>query len=443
MQNLIIEAIKFIRQKKNRPSPEAIFRYVNESGEDDITEFKETIINMINDELIQNRGREGNISYFLTEATNAHKENPIVYNSERKGDVSNLNLADKSSDHFEESAFSQHDDKSIEILEETDSIKFVEHYIDEMAVKFRKGKPDIYLLYERMIIELKAQIDLIKSSQLDTISILKEEINYIRNELQSKNDLIATLLSTQIKLANDSTKSQMINENGNKNMDLNQISENLFYQSQSNMLTGISETHSVKGNLNTASIKKYVPTKLLNQNKQSGGKDDDTSRPYFVEVIGDSHLNAINENGLNSKERNRKVKVRRWPGGSVEDMCDLVKPALRNNPNEIIIHAGSNDMPKPSNVMRDFKTLTNFVKEHSPDVKLTISSIMVRNDFNGIHNKINEINAKLRNYCDQNDLGFIDNSNIDESFLGQYKLHMSKAGTSMLAKNILNHMNQG
>ena len=83
------------------------------------------------------------------------------------------------------------------------------------------------------------------------------------------------------------------------------------------------------------------------------------------------------------------------------------------------------------------------MKESAPNTKLTFSSILIRKDSAKIpENMIADINGRLKNYCAQNDLGYIDNSNIDASMLGKRKLHMNKKGSSFLAKNIINHMNQ-
>ena len=154
-----------------------------------------------------------------------------------------------------------------------------------------------------------------------------------------------------------------------------------------------------------------------------------------------SHLNAISEHGLGSKQHNRLVKVKRWSGGDMKDMADIIKPAMRKNPTDIIIHAGSNNLSKEGNIMKDVKNLHKFVKENGPDIKLTFSNIMVRRDIK-VDQRREEFNKNLKNYCDQNNLGYIDNTNIGEEHLGRGKLHMSKRGTSILANNFINYMNQ-
>ena len=116
---------------------------------------------------------------------------------------------------------------------------------------------------------------------------------------------------------------------------------------------------------------------------------------------------------------------------------------MRKKPDEIIVHVGCNDITNNINYLANVKKMNKMAKADVPDTKLTFSSIIIRKDGKDIKDTtIRDLNANLKNYCHQNDLGFIDNSNIDESHLGKLKLHLSKRGSSLLAKNIRDHMNQ-
>ena len=82
------------------------------------------------------------------------------------------------------------------------------------------------------------------------------------------------------------------------------------------------------------------------------------------------------------------------------------------------------------------------MKDDTLETKLSFSSILIRMDDKDIkEHTIREINSNLKNYCQQNNLGFIENFNFDESFLGKQKLHLNKRGSSLLAQNIRDHMN--
>ena len=99
---------------------------------------------------------------------------------------------------------------------------------------------------------------------------------------------------------------------------------------------------------------------------------------------------------------------------------------------EIIIHAGCSDLSNNTNPQSNIKKITKLVKDEVPECKLTFSKIEKTSQ-----KLISETNKHIKNYCEQNNCGFIDYSNIDESLLGQKKLHMSKKDASMVTKNIL------
>ena len=53
-----------------------------------------------------------------------------------------------------------------------------------------------------------------------------------------------------------------------------------------------------------------------------------------------------------------------------------------------------------------------------------------------------DTNARLKNFCLQKGIGFIDNSGIKEFDLGKRKLHLNRKGNSAFAKNLLHHINR-
>ena len=65
-----------------------------------------------------------------------------------------------------------------------------------------------------------------------------------------------------------------------------------------------------------------------------------------------------------------------------------------------------------------------------PATQITFWSIVLRTDFN----------AKIRNFCKQKNIAFIDNGNINESHFGTKKLHLNRKGNFALAKNLLNYL---
>ena len=147
-------------------------------------------------------------------------------------------------------------------------------------------------------------------------------------------------------------------------------------------------------------------------------------------------FNGIHERGMN-KDENIKVKVRKYPGASSIDILDHIKPSLRKASEQIIIHAGTNDISNNTNYLKNVKKIVKVVKENWKDPKLSFSSVICCTDVKDIADTINTTNSHLQNYCKRQNAGFIDNGNIKKSDLNPKELHLHERGSSKLAKNLL------
>ena len=184
-------------------------------------------------------------------------------------------------------------------------------------------------------------------------------------------------------------------------------------------------------------INKNKKVKEVSKNDKKNAEQRESKR---VEIVGDSILNGIEENGL-KKIPQTLIKVRKHPGATSIDILDHIRPVIRRKPNHIIIHAGTNDITKGINYLKNVKIIAREIQEESPSTKVSFSSLMVRTDIENGLEQVVEINARLKNFCMQNELGFIDNSpNIKEESLGKKKLHPNKKGTSLLVRNFLNYL---
>ena len=114
-------------------------------------------------------------------------------------------------------------------------------------------------------------------------------------------------------------------------------------------------------------------------------------------------------------------------------MEDHVKPVLRENPDEIILHIGTNDLPsgkENKDIAEAIINLAMSVKTQSCGV--SISSITVRKDKH--QNKVQEINDQLRDLCQARNVNFIDHSkSIKPQHLNKSRLHLTRRGTSILS----------
>ena len=159
--------------------------------------------------------------------------------------------------------------------------------------------------------------------------------------------------------------------------------------------------------------------------------------PFNIEsTIGDSMLNGIHERAMN-KDENIKVKIRKYPDASSVDILDHIKPSLREAPEQIIIHAGTNDISNNTNYLKNVKKIVKLVKETCKDTKLSFSSVICRTNIKDFTDTINTTNSHLENYCKQENVRFIMNGNIKKLDLNSKGLHLHERGSSKLVKNLL------
>ena len=90
--------------------------------------------------------------------------------------------------------------------------------------------------------------------------------------------------------------------------------------------------------------------------------------------------------------------------------------------------------------MQKKKNLVKKIRDTLPATKIAFSRIALRRDRRNINESRTDFNAKLRNFCKQKNIGFIDNGIINESHLGMKKLHLNRKGNSALAKNLPNYL---
>ena len=81
--------------------------------------------------------------------------------------------------------------------------------------------------------------------------------------------------------------------------------------------------------------------------------------------------------------------------------------------------------------------MVKLARETLKGIEFFHSSIICRNDIKDIDGKINETNSYLKNYCEQQNFGFIINNNINKADLAAKSLHIKERGSSKLAKNII------
>jgi hypothetical protein len=168
------------------------------------------------------------------------------------------------------------------------------------------------------------------------------------------------------------------------------------------------------------------------QNRDQNGCD--------VVIIGDSITKHIHGHRLSRKH---KVKNMSFPGATVEDMVDFVKPIIRKRPKKIILHVGTNNLKRdnPEKIGKKIIDLANDLKKQHSSVEIAISSIIHRTDDTLLNAKVDKVNESLEKSCVDNNFGFICNDNIKHDCLNVGGLHLILKGTINLAANFRKHIN--
>ena len=138
---------------------------------------------------------------------------------------------------------------------------------------------------------------------------------------------------------------------------------------------------------------------------------------------------------------NKKVKVATFPGCTIRDMRDHIKPVLRKNPHQLIIHVGTNslrDCETPSACSEEIINLVSSIKRDATNTDVVLSSLTARSDDEQLAIQEEEINSTLSDFCRQNQWNIIAHSDIvAEHHLNRSGLHLNRIETSRLARNFL------
>ena len=154
-----------------------------------------------------------------------------------------------------------------------------------------------------------------------------------------------------------------------------------------------------------------------------------------VYIVGDSMLNGLDERKM--KTGNGNVKVRAHPAATVTDMLDYLKPISRKQPSHLILHVGTNDINSqtPVEILGNFERVKDMIANESPETRLIISSLILRNDNIELNSKIGSLNESLRKFCV--DMTYVDNINRGVEALQK---RLNRTGTIHLGMNFKRYM---
>ena len=147
-------------------------------------------------------------------------------------------------------------------------------------------------------------------------------------------------------------------------------------------------------------------------------------------IVGDSILSGLEENRL----KKYKVKIRSLKGAYIDDMYDHLKPYLKKEPTNIVLHIGSNDatIKTYDQILKEVLRLKDFILSVLPNVKLYISCPTARVDNLDAHITLCKLGRIIKSWENS-----ISNDNIDRYCLGKKGLHLNQKGSGRLALNYI------
>ena len=84
-------------------------------------------------------------------------------------------------------------------------------------------------------------------------------------------------------------------------------------------------------------------------------------------------VNDISEKGLSV---NLKVKLVNFLGGTSKKILEKLDDIIKKQPDDLIVHVGTNDLTNNINLLTNVKKIFNKVSKESPSTSIAFSSII-------------------------------------------------------------------
>ena len=150
-------------------------------------------------------------------------------------------------------------------------------------------------------------------------------------------------------------------------------------------------------NNNTSSVNETVTendeileTESSSPSSNSKQKRETQTEPSIkkkkIVLTGDSMGNGISKKDLSV---NHKVKIVNFPGGASEKILEKLNDIIKEQPDDLIVHVGTNDLTNNVNLLTNVKKIFNKVSKESPSTSIAFSSIINRKDKMNILKKQN------------------------------------------------------
>ena len=273
----------------------------------------------------------------------------------------------------------------------------------------------------------------ISLDKIQILNLIKKNINNSNIPINSHKEIIP-IDKEWINDNHENSNTQKRNQKSTKNEFTSDVINKISSSSNQNSSASSEQNITESGHNNKSTTKKKdtkdreIADKTVSNNISSGSKS--AKKKMFV--LGDSIIKHVKSYSLSKSLDNCKVYVKDFPGARVRCMQDYVRPTIRENPNHIILHVGTNDLTTnipPEKVVESIIDLASSLKSNSCSV--AISNITVRND--RYRKKVVQVNRHLKTLCIERNFELITQNIITEKHLNGSKLHLNKRGTVILS----------
>ena len=295
---------------------------------------------------------------------------------------------------------------------------------------------DLFNRLERELVDIKKHLKLTESSTGRSTHKLEEENNSLREHLKS----------SQQKLQ------QVTEERDSLKLVVSILSKDLYHSSQKDSSSGHTRHNQPKSfndplepeqqwqtvgktkGQTSANKRKNNSSKTPKKTNANANDSEITPVEQFTTLlIGDAMVQNVQGIKI-GKAVGHRVVVCSISRATTNAMKDYLKPNLEPNPDEVVLHVGTNDLrtKSPQEVADGIVDLGRQV-EGSSDARVVISALVSRRD--KLNEKVPEVNKLLKRYCRQHEWKLIEHNNITEKGLNKGGLHLSIEGNKRFFNN--------
>ena len=428
MEQQILKAINHIKYvSKKGVTISGIQRFLKKKS---TTTFDETSLGEIICEMQQNGKIDGKFKIMnpiyddKNFAEDPREIHPKTFHPEESVDTTLINSNNDSYSETDKSFIDEHinsDDQNKTASDSEITINSMEHHLSDSitsAENLNDKSCDCIARLESLKDEFNLKAINIKRNLVLETENLKGEITCIRKDIEPTFD--KNLIETINKQKSVESKNRYLTleteEGPTKNKNTRTDSPNTKVTVKQNAI-------------NTAAQNKQ------NSNDKTESDTLDKRKLPVTILLGDSMVKDIKDWKMSS--HTRKVVVKHFSGAKTKDMKSYVIPTVRQKPDNIILHTGTNDLKTIDTPEEITMRILNLVMTCKTDRNsVFISGIVPRSD--KLNEKASKVNSILRHECNVRNICFIDNKHISPRFhCNRSGLHLNYYGTRKLQENFL------